>query len=65
MYVSTIIVVYLVLKSNGIDLGSLLHQCISGVSDSSILILCKYYGDRFCLQCFDAVGWAAGRASGL
>ena len=20
---------------------------------------------RFCLQCFDAVGWAAGRASGL
>ena len=21
--------------------------------------------DRMCLQCFDAVGWAAGRASGL
>ena len=20
---------------------------------------------RYCLQCFDAVGWAAGRASGL
>ena len=26
-----------------------------------ILILCFV----FCLQCFDAVGWAAGRASGL
>jgi len=22
-------------------------------------------GPIFCLQCFDAVGWAAGRASGL
>ena len=22
-------------------------------------------GDLCCLQCFDAVGWAAGRASGL
>jgi len=21
--------------------------------------------ERLCLQCFDAVGWAAGRASGL
>ena len=23
------------------------------------------YLKRFCLQCFDAVGWAVGRASGL
>jgi len=27
---------------------------------------CSASGDSFsCLQCFDAVGWAAGRASGL
>ena len=25
----------------------------------------KYIHSLFCLQCFDAVGWAAGRASGL
>jgi len=23
------------------------------------------FGSVYCLQCFDAVGWAAGRASGL
>ena len=23
------------------------------------------HGSNYCLQCFDAVGWAAGRASGL
>ena len=28
------------------------------------LIFRKYVSDR-CLQCFDTVGWAAGRASGL
>ena len=27
-----------------------------------LLLLCFY---KVCLQCFDAVGWAAGRASGL
>jgi len=26
-------------------------------------LMCKY--QSLCLQCFDAVGWAAGRASGL
>ena len=25
----------------------------------------RFITDAFCLQCFDAVGWAAGRASGL
>ena len=28
-----------------------------------ILFDCLF--DYFCLQCFDSVGWAAGRASGL
>ena len=30
-------------------------------SFKSKLLTCGYY----CLQCFDAVGWATGRASGL
>ena len=25
----------------------------------------KIVSNNICLQCFDAVGWAAGRASGL
>ena len=25
----------------------------------------ELHGYRLCLQCFDAVGWATGRASGL
>ena len=29
-----------------------------------LLLLLVVVGDR-CLQCFDAIGWAAGRASGL
>ena len=28
------------------------------------LVSC-FFDSRCCLQCFDAVGWAAGRASGL
>ena len=28
-------------------------------------IVASYHGDSFCLQCFDTVGWASGRASGL
>ena len=24
-----------------------------------------FVNETFCLQCYDAVGWAAGRASGL
>jgi len=28
-----------------------------------VFFLC--FTDSLCLQCFDAVGWAAGRASGL
>ena len=26
---------------------------------------CVHFTVKLCLQCFDAVGWAAGRASGL
>ena len=29
------------------------------------LLLCFCTFVRICLQCFDAVGWAAGKASGL
>jgi len=27
--------------------------------------ICEYYSYHCCLQCFDVVGWAAGRPSGL
>ena len=30
-----------------------------------IIIIKDIYIADFCLQCFDAVGWAAGRAPGL
>jgi len=30
-----------------------------------LLLLVVVVGGRRCLQCFDAVGWATGRASGL
>jgi len=34
---------------------------------SSTVCFCLWYADGgwFCLQCFEAVGWAAGRAFGL
>jgi len=44
------------------------RRLLQALSVIRILLLiksaCKFYTD-FCLQCFDAVGWAAGRASGL
>ena len=40
--------------------------CACIVSIITVLILsCLFKVQRWCLQCFDAVGWAAGRASGL
>jgi len=30
-----------------------------------LIFLCLLISWFYCLQCFDAVGWAAGRASGL
>ena len=30
-----------------------------------LIVVFIIIGDNVCLQCFDAVGWAAGRASGL
>ena len=36
------------------------HLCV----ENGFLDFTWYCGD-ICLQCFDAVGWAAGRASGL
>jgi len=48
-----------------------LCSCIS-MSDEWLLLLClelfsyfPHYGLRFSVQCFDAVGWVTGRASGL
>jgi len=35
------------------------------VSLSLTVIISYYIVECYCLQCFDAVGWAAGRASGL
>ena len=36
---------------------------------SLTVVLCKIFEsilrDKMCLQCFEAAGWAAGRASGL
>ena len=37
------------------------NMCI-GLSNTNYYYYYYYY---YCLQCFDAVGWAAGRASGL
>jgi len=34
--------------------------------DASVLVVLFFLSRKFlCLQCFDAVSWAAGRASGL
>ena len=39
-----------------------LHQLTYPVKN---LMIVFRFGFAECLQCFDAVGWAAGRASGL
>ena len=44
-------------RTKFLKLGLHLHRC------GRILRFCQACSD--CLQCFDAVGWAAGRASGL
>jgi len=40
------------------------HKKCSGIKGSMSKVA-KSFICRGCLQCFDAVGWAAGRASGL
>ena len=40
-------------------------DCMSVVCSGLMLINAAVVLCVFCLQCFDAVGWAAGRASGL
>jgi len=35
------------------------------MSDVYICVILLTCCSEFCLQCFDAVGWTAGRASGL
>jgi len=49
------------------------YRCIEGVGDDpdydTVVLTVRgnssYFVLRMCLQCFDAVGWATGRASGL
>jgi len=43
-------------------------QAVAGIVEVSWLfcLICNFFVALFlCLQCFDTVGWAAGRASGL
>ena len=40
-----------------------IQSCMT--SDKRVVNFIARYGVFCCLQCFDAVGWAAGRASGL
>ena len=59
--VSSLFLIVNTLSSFALDLHAFLHTGVvmfsTIVSDRYILCLC--------LQCFDAVGWAVGRASGL
>jgi len=46
--------------------GGYSQEWLDAISDIGKLILCLHVVMFFsCLQCFDTVGWAAGRASGL
>jgi len=40
-------------------------RCITDIDIGHVCIILMLSIFLFCLQCFDAVGWAAGRASGL
>jgi len=41
------------------------NRPVAGVLSSLLLVFTGELVSEDCLQCFDAVGWAAGRASGL
>jgi len=45
--------------------SGLAEKRTSGMLDGETAKIVYRYGMRKCLQCFDTVGWAAGRASGL
>jgi len=38
---------------------------ITATTITATAVIAVTTADCFCLQCFDAVGWAAGRASGM
>ena len=38
---------------------------IAVISSVLLLLIINRFVQRQCLQCFDAVGWAAGKATGL
>ena len=40
-------------------------HCIALICNYCFLIVVIYLFPPLCLQCFDAVGWVTGRASGL
>ena len=50
------------LRSTETDISALWsHMALEGLYIFIVLVYCRC----LCLQCFDAVGWASGRASGL
>jgi len=57
----------IVVQPGGVTLGFVLHlvYCLLNHFHIHVLFVYTMQYTCFCLQCFDAVGWAAGRASGL
>ena len=39
--------------------------CLESVEIGDMMVKDLGFGNFMCLQCFDAIGWVAGRASGL
>jgi len=52
-----------------VEMGSVINRMFTFSALNKTLQVVQTYSVRFvlfvCLQCFDAVGWAAGRASSL
>ena len=48
-----------------IDFIFLVPAHLGSPGQRAVKWVCVCYSISFCLQCFDAVGWAGGRASGL
>jgi len=38
---------------------------MKGKGTTDAILYLREMHEKFCLQCFDTVGWASGRASGL
>jgi len=61
------LVVVMSVSSSYLTLASSSSDCPFHLSETvtSSLTASYFMTENFCLQCFDAVGWAAGKASGL